>query len=194
MTYQEMLDGLADLEEARRRAVIREHWQTVLSEGFVAFVQGQIDAARNMILPSGPFDKVFEGQSHEIKKIMKQQFFKAIARYSDVWDSMSTVYTELQQHSERQGNRGGMVDHGRHRTMPRGVHVAPASKCFRCGSPAVAGGLCQGCQATQDSWDAADAEYDRELVRRDYERIEYERLQDDNTFYSTQQDFYHDDY
>jgi hypothetical protein len=190
MTYQEMLDQLAAMEEQRRQATIAEHWQAVLGDGFVAFVQGQIEAARNWITPStGYFENVFEGQSEELKRLMMQQLLKRMAAYVSVWDSMQLVYRRLQQHSERQGPAGGMVDHGRHDRMPRGVHVAPAARCYRCGSPAEAGGLCGGCRSTETDWAQADAEYDREQYRRQMDDLDYRRLQDDYLYQSTQPDF-----
>lgn len=190
MTYQEMLDHLAELEESNRQAMIAEHWQATLSDGFVAFVQGQIDAARNWIMPSsGYFEKVFEGQSQELKRVVMQELLRKIAAYVAVWDSMSLVYQRLQQHSERQGPSGGMVDHGQHNRMPRGVQVTPAAHCYRCGSPAEAGGLCSGCRATEQDWAEADAEYDRQQYQRQLDDLDYQRLQDDYIYQSSQPDF-----
>lgn len=195
MNYQEMLDDLSKMDDSQRTTVICEHWQTILSDGFVAFVQGQIDGARNLMSPTGAFDKVFEGQNEDFKDLMRQEMHKTIARYTTVWNTMTLVYQKLQQHSEQHSASGGMVDHGRHREMPRGVNVAPASHCYRCGSPAAAGGLCKGCADTRRDWDQADAEYDRELVRRQADDLDYQRIQDDNQFYDTQPDFNsYDDY
>ncbi len=189
MTYREMLEHLADQAEMQRKAIIADHWQTVLSDGFVAFVQGQIEAARSMIAQDGMFDKVFAGQRDEIKQIMKEQISKSAARYISVWDSMRIVYQQLQKHSERQGQSGGMVDHGRHARMPRGVEVGPAAHCYRCGSPAVSGGLCSGCQAGAQDWQEADLEYDRQLHRQQTEDLGYQRLQDDYIYDASQPDF-----
>lgn len=195
MTYQEMLDHLAELDERPRQAVIAEHWQTVLCDGFVAFVQGQMESARSLTAQDGVFDKVFEGQSEDIKRVMREQMFKALDRTVRVWNSMGEVYARLQKHSEQHSSSGGMVDHGRHDRMPRGVKVTPAAHCFRCGSPAVSGGLCNGCQATEEAWREDDLEYDRQLYRQQQDDLDYQRVQDDATYYASQPDFNsYDDY
>ena len=99
------------------------------------------------------------------------------------------VYERLQLQSERQGNARGMVAHGAHQTMPRGITVAETVQCFSCGSPAVDQGLCSGCLATQQESDQDDLDYDRQLHERQGEDLQYQRLQDDQLYYDTQQDF-----
>jgi hypothetical protein len=189
MNYQEMLDYLADQVEVQRNAIITEHWQTVLSDGFVAFVQGQIESARSMTVPGGLFEQIFEGQTDEIKEVMREQMVKSLARHTSVWDSMASVYQRLQKYSEQQGSTGGMVDHGSHDRMPRGVQVGPAAHCYRCGSSAVNGGLCSGCQATEQDWREDDLEYGRQLQRQQRDDLDNQRLQDDYIYQANQPDF-----
>jgi hypothetical protein len=189
MTYQEMVEHLAALDEAPRRTAIQRHWQSVLSDGFIAFVQGQIENYRKMALGSGEMEAFYANVDDDIERLLRQQAFKGIARVMAVWDSMVAVYEALQQHSERQGDSGGMVDHGAHTTMPRGVGVQEAARCFRCGSPAASQGLCNGCLDTQQAWEQDDLDYDRQRYDQQRDLLDHQRLQDDQLFYDQQQDF-----
>lgn len=199
MTYQEMVDALAAMDEQERRRAIQEHWQAVFSDGFIAFVQGQLEAGRQMAQSSAGFGQVFAELDPSFVAVLKEQASAQLARLTEIWHSLAAVYEKLQTESERQGNPQGMVAHGKHRAMPRGISVAPAVGCFRCGSQAVGQGLCSGCLATQQDWEQQDSEYERQLYDRQQQEIEHHRLQNDQLYYDNQQDFnthttYHTEY
>ena len=189
MTYQEMVHALGTMNEQERRLALQAHWQSVFSDGFIAYVQGQLEAGRKMVLPDSEYAVVFAELDPSLVEVLKQQALKDLARLTAVWDTMVAVYERLQRQSERQGNARGMVAHGAHQAMPRGVTVSETVQCSSCGSPAVAQGLCSGCLATQQEWDQDDLDYDRQLHKRQGEDLQYQRLQDDQLYYDTQQDF-----
>jgi hypothetical protein len=189
MTYQEMVDALVNMNQQERQSAIQDHWQVVLSDGFVAFVQGQIEAGRKMAMSESGFAEVFAALDPSFVEVLKQQAAKDLSRLVEVWDSMVFVYEKLQKQSERQGNTQGMVAHGKHRSMPRGVSVNTAVRCYRCGSDAVGHGLCSGCLATQQDWEQQDLEYDQLRYDRQMDDIQYQRLQDDQIYYNNQQDY-----
>jgi hypothetical protein len=189
MTYQEMVDTLSGLSEEDRRVVIQNHWQAVLSDGFIAFVQGQIEAGRAMVFRDPDLAEAFAELDPSIAVVLKRQALSDVARLVEVWDSMAAVYVKLQKQSERQGNAKGMVAHGRHDAMPRGVTVTGAVQCYRCGSPAVRLGLCNACVVTQQDWEQEDLDYDRQRYERAADDQQYRRLQDDQIFYDNQRDF-----
>ncbi|MEN8206776.1 MAG: hypothetical protein ABFS24_12305 [Pseudomonadota bacterium] len=105
------------------------------------------------------------------------------------WSSMKVVYAQLQRRSERQGNQQGMVAHGRHMSMPRGVSVGNAAACYRCGSPADSQGLCGGCMAMQQDWEQDDIDSERQQYEQQRADNEYTRQQDDQMYQDNQQDF-----
>ncbi|MEZ5523875.1 MAG: hypothetical protein R3E62_02750 [Pseudomonadales bacterium] len=189
MTYQEMVDTLAAMSEPQRRDAIQEHWQAVFSDGFIAFVQGQMEAGRKMVLSGSEMDRIFDGLDPSVVAVLKQEMLKNMARLVTVWDSMVVMYERLQKQSERQGNSQGMVGHGQHQTMPRGVAVGGAVNCYRCGSPVTSQGLCSGCLATQQDWEQDDLDYERQQYDQQLQDQEYQRTQDDQLYYDTQQDF-----
>lgn len=189
MTYQEMVDTMAAMNEDERRNAIRSHWQAIFSDGFIGFVQGQLEAGRKMVFSDPDFKKVFSGMDPALVAGLKRQALVQVARLAEVWDSMAAVYEELQKKSETQGNPQGMVAHGRHKAMPRGRSIGGAAHCYRCGSPAVSEGLCSGCLQTQQDWEQEDIEYDRQLYERQQQEIEYQRLQDEQLYQDNQQDF-----
>ncbi len=189
MTYQEMADALESMSEHERRQAIRTYWQDVLSDGFIAYVQGQIEAGRSMSLSRGGFEKILDGLDPKEASKLKQQALQQVARLVQVWDSMVAVYQQLQKESERQGPRGGMVDHGQHRAMPRGVDMRPAARCSRCGSPAVDKGLCGGCVAEVESREWDDLRHEEKLQDQQRDDLHFQRIQDDRIFQEMQQDF-----
>jgi hypothetical protein len=191
ITYQEMVDMLVSMNEKERCEIIRRYWQVVFSDGFVAFVQGQVEAGKQQVSYKG-FDKVFGADSLMVAAL-RDSANSYLTQLLSVWNSMNFMYTKLQAESARQGNVSGMVSHGSHTTMPRGVSVPQASHCSRCGSPVASQGLCSGCRATQQDWEQDDLEYerlreDREYVQQQEEQIYYEQQQDFNTF----TDYYND--
>jgi len=177
------------MNEQERYKAIQNNWQAVFSDGFLGFVQGQLEAGRKMALSDPDVEKVFAGMDSALVAELKRQAFKQVARLMAVWNSMTAVYDKLQKYSERQGNLNGMVAHGKHRAMPRGKSITGAAHCYRCGSTAVSQGLCSGCLANQQDWEQEDIDYDRRLHERQQEEIEYQRLQDDRLYDDNQQDF-----
>lgn len=189
MTYQDMVDKLASMDEQQRRQAIQNYWQTVFSDGFIGFLQGQIEACRKMTTTDNEVGVLLDGLEPEVQAALREAALKHVTRLVAVWDSGVVVYQLLQQRSERQGPRGGMVEHGRHRSMPRGVSVAQAVQCYRCGSPVAANGLCGGCMEMQQDWEQDDLEF----VQRgqDYlsDQQHIDRIQQDQVYYDAQQDY-----
>lgn len=188
MTYQEMLESLAAMAEVERQTAITEHWQVAFSDGFIGFIQGQVEAGREAVKPGSQARQLL-AQAGLPDATMMPYFNAQLAKSLAVWESMRSAYSMLQQKSARQGSQGGMTDHGQHDTMPAGREVRAAVNCYRCGSPASAQGLCSGCLATQQDWDQQDIDHDRQLDDQQRDQIDYQRVQDDQLYYDTQQDF-----
>jgi hypothetical protein len=186
MTYQEMVDVLSGMNEKERQNTIQNYWQAVFSDGFVAFVQGQIEAGRKMTQPNSSLKKILTGP---IGDAVMEQTRKNLTNLLSVWNSMAVCYEVLQKRCEKQGNAKGMVAHGKHTAMPRGVSIPEASRCYRCGSTAVGQGLCSGCLATQQDWEQDDLDYDRQLYERRQDDLDYQRIQDDQIYYDNQYDY-----
>jgi hypothetical protein len=186
MTYQDMVDILAGLDEKERQNTIKKHWQAVFSDGFVAFVQGQIEAGRKMIQTNSKLKPVLTGL---IGDAIKEQMRKNLENLLNVWSSMAICYQIMQKQSEKQGNSKGMVAHGKHTAMPRGVSVPEAIRCYRCGSTSLGQGLCSGCLATQRDWEQADLDYDRQVHERHQADLDYQRTQDEQIYNSNQYDY-----
>jgi hypothetical protein len=189
MTYQEMLDALVGMDEAERRQALRAHWQAAFSDGFVAYVQGQREAAQRMTTPGAGLSGVFDSLDGPLGNAVRQQASQYVRQLSAVWESMRWVYAALQRASERQGNAQGMVAHGRHRAMPHGVAVPTASGCFRCGAPASGGGLCADCLSTQQDWEQTELEDDWHRYDQQQADLNDQRLRDDQRYYDNQADF-----
>ena len=186
MTYQDMVDILAAMDEKERQTTIKKHWQAVFSDGFVAFVQGQIEAGRKMIQANSKLKPVLTGI---IGDAIKEQMRQNLEALLNVWNSMAICYQIMQKQSERQGNSKGMVAHGRHTAMPRGVSVPEAARCYRCGSASAGQGLCSGCLATQQDWEQDDLDHDRLVYERRQADLDYQRIQDDQIYNSNQYDY-----
>ena len=186
MKYQEMVDILASMDEKERQVTIQKHWQAVLSHGFVAFVQGQIEAGRKMTQPDS---KLNTGLTGLIGDAIREQMRQNLENLLNVWNSMATCYQTMQRQSEKQGNAKGMVAHGKHTSMPRGVSVSKAVQCYRCGSTAVGQGLCSGCLATRQDWEQDDLDYERQHYERRQDDLDYQRVQDEQIYNSNQYDY-----
>jgi hypothetical protein len=185
-----MIDTLGAMTEQDRQLAIQTHWEDVFSEGFVAFVQGQLEIGRNLLLPASPLTGLLVGMDPSLAITLKQQALRDIGRLTEIWDSMTVVYARLQEQSHRQGNAQGIAgQNGGGRTLPRTHAVgAGALQCYRCGSPAVGQGLCDGCLATQQGWEQDELDYDRQLQDRRIEDQSLQRLQEDRDYYDRQQD------
>lgn len=186
MTYQDMVDILAGMDEKERQTTIKKHWQAVFSDGFVAFVQGQIEAGRKMIQTNSKLKPVLTGL---IGDAIKEQMRKNLDNLLNVWNSMAICYQIMQKQSEKQGNSKGMVAHGKHTAMPRGVAVPEAARCYRCGSKSAGQGLCSGCLATKQDWEQEDLDHDRQVYERHQADRDYQRIQDDQIYNSNQHDY-----
>jgi hypothetical protein len=186
MTYQDMVDILAGMDEKERQATIKKHWQAVFSDGFVAFVQGQIEAGRKMIQTNSKLKPVLTGL---IGDAIKEQMRKNLNNLLNVWNSMAICYQIMQKQSEKQGNAKGMVAHGEHTAMPRGVSVPEAVRCYRCGSASVGQGLCSGCLASQQDWEQDNLDHDRQVYERHQTDLDYQRIRDEQIYNSNQYDY-----
>ena len=186
MTYQVMVDILAGMDEKERRTTIKKHWQAVFSDGFVAFVQGQIEAGRKMIQTNSKLKPVLTGL---IGDAIKEQMRKNLDNLLNVWNSMAICYQIMQKQSEKQGNAKGMVAHGEHTAMPRGVSVPEAVRCYRCGSASVGQGLCSGCLASQQDWEQDNLDHDRQVYERHQTDLDYQRIRDEHIYNSNQYDY-----
>jgi len=199
MNYQEMVDALISMNERQRRMALKAHWEVAFSDSFIAYVQGQLEEGRKLVNGRSDIETIFAGVNPELVDVLRSYGAQHLNNLHQVWTCMSFVYQELQQQSERQGHTGGMVSHGNHRVMPRGKTVSSAIHCYRCGSQAVDQGLCGGCLSTQQSWEQDDLDYDNRLHEQQQQQLDYQRLQDDQMYYSQQQDFntytnYYNDY
>jgi hypothetical protein len=189
MNYSEMVDALVNMSEHERQDAIMTHWQAVLSDGFIAFVQGQMEAARSMASGTGGFSGLLGMLHGDAARQLQHQALHQAHALSVVWDSMDAVYRKLQADSERQGNDRGMVGHGHHRTMPAGRSVDVAAGCYRCGASAVSLGLCSGCLATQQDWEQDALRHDEQRWDNLQEDLRHQQLRDDQIYRDHQQDF-----
>lgn len=189
MTYQQMADELVNMDEQQRRLALQNHWEIIFSDSFIAYMQGQLEEGRKIADGGAGIEQVYAGLTPELAEILRNHVAQHLTQLLRVWHSMAVVYEKLQKQSESQGNSQGMVSHGKHRVMPRGVSVTNALHCYRCGSQAVDQGLCSGCLSTQQNWDQENLEYDRQLYDQQQQHSEYQRIQDDQIYNQQQQDF-----
>jgi len=189
-TYQEVVEALAAMEEQERLNAILEHWQTIFSEEFIAYVQGQVQASREMIFDKPEmFDQIFGEMGPDFVTTMKQQAFREMLRVNSVWDSMTAVYEQLQQIKAEEENAQ------RSQTpVPPDVSGGNTAACYQCGAPLASEGLCSNCLAVRRQQEQDDLEYDRQLYDHQQADIEYQRLQDDQLYYNNQYTSYTDDY
>ncbi|RME84186.1 MAG: hypothetical protein D6775_06195 [Caldilineae bacterium] len=177
MNQQELLDGLASLQEADRQAFIHQHWQLFLGEEFIGFVEGQISSGQQLLQDRDLRDNIFGGLSPDAREIIEQQLAKTLNGYIDVWNSMAAVAQHLVNTAEEEGSGS-----------TRGSRVQPNSsatgaRCSQCGAPAVASGLCSNCLAVQQDQEQQDLEYDRQLYDQQQDLLDYQRRQDDQSYY-----------
>ncbi len=188
MTYQDMLNAILLESEASRRRLIRDHWRDAFSDGFIAYVQSQIDATQAYI------DGERRGLSAWLPDAVQEVFVAGnkvyLGQLVTVWDSMKAVYAQLAAASAAEGNpsTGMAATAKRSGTMPRGTVVATATVCARCGA-ASDGGLCGACQSHDDFIEADRLEYENHLDDRDFYRQQAENHQNDIQYYNDQVDF-----
>ena len=192
MTYQDMLHAILLESELERRRLIRDHWRDAFSDGFIAYVQSQIDAAEAFIngekrglaawLPDVMQDIAVAGNKVYLGQLVT------------VWDSMKAVYAQLAEASASEGNPTGLAaTASANGQMPRGETISVASHCARCGASSN-GGLCAGCQ-DHDAFVEADRleyerlEYENQLNDQDYFRQQADNFQADTSYYDSQMDF-----
>ncbi len=193
MNYQEMLDDLVGDDDAGRTITMMAHWQDVFSDGFVGFVQGQIDAGRAASQPGSPVEVFFTAAGMDPAPLIAQ----AREYHQDllaVWEKMLSVYAAIQRSSEQQGNAEGMAGHGSHTTMPAGVSVQPATNCYRCGSPVDANGLCSDCNALDADIEAHRQQDDQLRYAREQDALDQQRQLDNQAHWNNQPDFNNQDY
>lgn len=190
MTYQEMLNSVLILPEAERRKLIKTHWRDAFSDGFIAYVQSQIDAAEAYI--SGEKRGLSAWLPDAVEAVFVEGNKIYLGQLVTVWGSMKTVYAQLASASAQEGQPTGMAARAKGETMPRGQVITPASECARCGARNPSGGLCGACADTDAFIEEDRLAYDRSLQDQDYYRQQYDAYQADNTYYDTQADFYND--
>lgn len=181
MTYEEMLEAAISMNEAERRQAFKAHWQAVFSDGFVAYVQGQVEAGHQM--PN------IESLPGALGDTLNQLIRDREEQLTSVWKSMRSVYAEVQRVSEQQGNSGGMVGHSQHTVMPKGLNISQAVGCYRCGAPVTTQGLCSGCVGTEQNWQQEDLDYDRQLQEQQVDHLDHQRIQSDQQYYDNQADY-----
>ena len=194
MNYQEMLDDLVGDDDAGRTITIMAHWQDVFSDGFVGFVQGQIEAGRTALDSGGQYAKIFADAGVAFPAPIIDSARKYQQDLLAVWKRMQELYAAIQRSSEEHGNSEGMVAHGRHTTMPAGVSVQPATSCYRCGSPVEGNGLCSDCTALDQDIEHQRQQDDNLRYAREQDAVDYQRQQDDQAYSNNQPDFNHQDY
>jgi len=182
MKYEEMLEAAVSMDEAERREAFMEHWQAIFSDGFVAYVQGQVEAGKQMAHSESSLAGL-------LGDAVKQLVIQRAQQLTAVWESMRSVYAEVQRASEQQGKSGGMVEHSQHRAMPTGIDVSTAVSCYRCGARVSSQGLCSGCIDTQQDWQQDDLDYDRQLQDQQLDHLDHQRLQSDQQYYDNQADY-----
>ncbi|WP_300037115.1 hypothetical protein [uncultured Roseobacter sp.] len=187
MTYQEMLTSVLILPEGERRRLMRAHWRDAFSEGFIAYVQSQIDATEAYIRGEK------RGLSAWLPDMVEAVFVEGnkvyLGQLLTVWDSMKTVYAQLQTASAEEGNPTGMAEKAGPQVMPAGQVITGATDCARCGA-ATAGGICGAC-ADHDAFVEQDhLDYEQSLNDQAYYRQQYDNHQVDMSYYDGQSDFY----
>ncbi|MFQ5401451.1 MAG: hypothetical protein ACE5E7_17870 [Anaerolineae bacterium] len=189
-TYQEVVEALAAMDEQERLNAILEYWQTIFSEEFITFVQGQVQASRELIFDNPElFDQIFSEMGPDFVKTMKQQAYKNMLEINSVWESMAAVYEQLQ------GIKAEEESAQRSQTpIPPEIPNTNTATCYQCGAPLAADGLCSSCLAVRQQQEQDDLEYDRQLYDQQQADIEYQRLQDDQLYYDNQYTSYSDDY
>lgn len=187
MTYQEMLNAVLILPEGARRRLMREHWRDAFSDGFIAYVQSQIDATEANIKGEK------RGLSAWLPDMVETVFVEGnkvyLGQLLTVWESMKTVYAQLSQASAEEGNATGMAAKASGAVMPRGQVIAGAADCARCGAATTAG-ICGACADHAAFVEEDHLAYERGLNDQDYYRQQYDSHQVDMSYYDGQSDFY----
>lgn len=187
MTYQEMLNSVLILPEGERRRLIRAHWRDAFSDGFIAYVQSQIDATEAYI--SGEKRGLSAWLPDAVESVFVEGNKIYLGQLVTVWESMKTVYAQLSTASAEEGQPTGMAAKTSNSVMPRGQVISPALECARCGASSPSGGLCSSCESHDAFVEADRLEYDRSLNDQDYYRQQYDNFQSDISYYDNQVDF-----
>lgn len=187
MTYQDMLNEILLVGEATRRKLIRDHWRDAFSDGFIAYVQSQIDATEAYV--SGQK----RGLSAWLPDAMQEVFVAGnkvyLGQLVTVWDSMKFVYAQLAAASKEEGNPTGIAAQAKaNGAMPRGVEVGISTACARCGASSN-GGLCDGCIDNDAFIERERIDYENQLDDQAYYRQQADNYQADVSYYDTQVDF-----
>ncbi|WP_298844166.1 hypothetical protein [uncultured Roseobacter sp.] len=187
MTYQEMLSSVLILPEGERRRLMRAHWRDAFSDGFIAYVQSQIDATEAYIRGEK------RGLSAWLPDMVEAVFVEGnkvyLGQLLTVWESMKVVYAQLQAASAEEGNPTGMAARASGSVMPAGQVITGAGECARCGAAAQAG-ICDACADHDAFIEQEHVEYERQLNDQEYYRQQYDNHQADASYYDGQSDFY----
>ncbi len=182
-----MLNSVLILSESERRKLIRAHWRDAFSDGFIAYVQSQIDAAEAYI--SGEKRGLSAWLPDAVEAVFVEGNKIYLGQLVTVWESMKEVYAQLSAASAEEGQPTGMAAKTSGHVMPRGQVIAAAPDCARCGAPNPSGGLCGGC-ASHDAFIENDQlDYERSLNDQDFYRQQYDNFQADISYFDAQSDF-----
>jgi soluble cytochrome b562 len=186
--YQETVNLLSEMDEKQRQQELQNHWQIIFSDGFIGFVQGEMEVLRSQIAEA---DRIISqgGVEASVQNTLKRLSNLRLMYLERVWKSMVTVYQRLQKISATQGNSQGMTGNRSKAGMPRGAAVSPAASCFRCGETAVEQGLCGSCLSTRNQWEQDDLDHDQSLYDRQQDDLNYQRKRDDDLYYNNLPDF-----
>ena len=187
MTYQDMLNAILLQSEQERRRLIRDHWRDAFSDGFIAYVQSQIDAAEAFV------NGEKRGLAAWLPDIMQDVAVAGnklyLGQLVTVWNSMKVVYAQLAAASKAEGSPTGIAATAKSNgTMPRGTTISMATTCSRCGA-ASDGGLCTGCLDHEDFVEADRVEFQR----LEYEQQEYQTQLNDQEYFQQQAEIYQAD-
>ncbi|MEM1076235.1 MAG: hypothetical protein AAF665_15430 [Pseudomonadota bacterium] len=187
MTYQEMLNAVLILPEAERRRLIQAHWRDAFSDGFIAYVQSQIDATEAYI--SGEKRGLSAWLPDSVENVFVEGNKIYLGQLVTVWESMKAVYAQLSAASAAEGQPTGMAGHTTRPVMPRGTVISEAAECARCGARNPSGGLCGACTDHDAFIEEDHLAYERSLADQAYYRQQYDSYQADVRYYDSQTDF-----
>lgn len=182
MNYSQMIAALIGMSEPQRRQAIGQNWQMVFNEGFVNYVQSQVEQ----------IDEYVSGEQRGLSRFlpeMVQNFMVGAnkiykTRIIAVWESMEAVYAQGPPTHAGVTTSTGQTEYD--------LSGSDSLSCYRCGSQVQANGLCGGC-LDQDAFIEQDnIDYDRQLYDQQLDHQDYVQSQDHYSYYETQIDYNND--
>ncbi len=188
MNYAEMMMALVGMSENDRRNAILEHRQHVLADGFIAYMQSQIEQIDDYVEGKN------RGLSGFLPQVAQDFMVEANKNYREqiaaVWESIYAVHTQL---ASDNASNGGSRNHPGHsgyaNTGYQETTVTASGHCSRCGSMVAVNGLCNGCLDHDAFIEQDHLEYDQRLYEQQLDRQTYQQIQDDYAYYDAQTDF-----